>query len=149
MTTTPARAATTAGHYVAHIDGPDGTVPIDVERIERTIADAKRPVVEGTPVEPEENVQTMVELVGHVGLLLGPAEARYRALCPNGAPYQGLTTSDFDALQRRLDYDRPDPRNYPLQAMIWLSDLGRSCQTLLDLATSGQTADQRDDEVAE
>ncbi|MFI1799007.1 DUF6415 family natural product biosynthesis protein [Streptomyces sp. NPDC020379] len=147
MTTTPARAATTAGHYVAHIDGPDSTVPIDVERIRRTIDDAKRPVVEGTPVDPDASAQTMAELAGHVALLLGPAEARYHALHPDGAPYHGLMANDFDALRRRLEYERPSPKDFPLNAMVWLADLGRSCQTLLDLATSGQPADEQRTEV--
>ncbi|MGA5135142.1 DUF6415 family natural product biosynthesis protein [Streptomyces olivoreticuli] len=134
MTTTTAPAATTAGHYVAHVDGPDVAVPLDVEQIRRTIAEALRPVVEGISVDPGATCGTMAVLAGHVALLLPVAEARYRVLRPTGAPYNSLIGADFDALQRRLGYERPSPHDYPLNAAVWMSDLARSCRTLLALA---------------
>ncbi|MFC5724139.1 DUF6415 family natural product biosynthesis protein [Streptomyces gamaensis] len=141
--TTTAPAATTAGHYVARADGPEGQAPLDVEQIRQTIDDALRPVVEGTRVEPDEATGTMTALAGHVALLLPIAEARYRVLRPDGAPYKGVLAADFDSLQRRLGYERPSPQDYPLNAVVWMSDLARHCRTLLDLAVDDaqQTAE--------
>ncbi|MCQ8774822.1 hypothetical protein [Streptomyces telluris] len=66
------------------------------------------------------------------------AEARYRVLRPGGSPYDGMLGPDFDALQRRLGYERPSPHNYPLNASVWMADFARSCQTLLDLVLDAQ-----------
>ncbi|MGW2599523.1 DUF6415 family natural product biosynthesis protein [Streptomyces klenkii] len=138
MTTTPAPAATTAGHHVAHVDGPDGRVPIDVERIRQTIREALRPTVEGTRVDPDRAGDTMTDLAGDVALLLPAAEARYRVLRPDGSPYDGMLAADFDTLQRRLSYERPSPHTYPLNASVWMADFARSCRTLLDIVLDAQ-----------
>ncbi|NJP80163.1 hypothetical protein HCK01_23115 [Streptomyces sp. AA8] len=132
--------ATTAGHYVARVNGPDGQVPIDVERIRQTIREALRPTVEGIRVDPEKASNTMTDLAGQIALLLPAAEARYRVLRPDGSPYDGMLGADFDALQRRLGYERPSPHQYPLNASVWMADLARSCQTLLGLVLDAQQA---------
>ncbi|MBF6050137.1 hypothetical protein GO001_34045 [Streptomyces sp. NRRL B-1677] len=120
------------------MDGPEGRVPIDVERIRQTIREALRPTVEGTRVDPHQTSDTMTDLAGHVRLLLPAAEAKYRVLRPDGSPYDGMLAADFDALQRRLTYERPSPYTYPLNASVWMADLARSCRTLLDLVLDAQ-----------
>ncbi|WKK27837.1 DUF6415 family natural product biosynthesis protein (plasmid) [Streptomyces olivoreticuli] len=134
MTTTPSR--TTAGaHRAVEADETERGAPVDAERIKLTIADALRPVVEGTSMEPEQAAATMQLLVGHVQLLLPIAQARYWALRPRGGLWQGMSAVDFDALERRLDYVRPCPRTHPLNTAVWMGDMARACRQLLALAT--------------
>ncbi|MFF4409759.1 DUF6415 family natural product biosynthesis protein [Streptomyces sp. NPDC001404] len=139
MTTTSAPDASTSGHhYVAHVDGPDSTAPIDMEQIRSTIAEALRPCVEGISIPPATFAEITQRLVGHIELLLPIAEAEHRALRPGGGVCNGVSGADLDALRRRLAYERPDPRAYPLNAVLWLAELARGCRSLLDLINASR-----------
>lgn len=140
MTTTPvSAAAAAAGESLLRMDGPDGPVTINVGEVEEAIAAGLRPVVEGSRVSSAEIAGLAARLVGHVEVLLPVAEIRYRAHRPGGGPYHGLFGADLDALRRRLGYERPDARSYPLNAMVWVAEIARSCRALLALVTAPGT----------
>ncbi|MCD9145915.1 DUF6415 family natural product biosynthesis protein [Streptomyces albireticuli] len=134
-TTSTSAAAKTARSSRIRVDGPDGPVMVDVDAIEQRIDAGMRPVIDAVSIDPAEITRITKGLVGDVEKLLPVAEARFK-------DRGGHITLGLDSLRRRLDYQRPDPRSYPLNAAICAADLARSCRTLLKLLTGPEDPNQ-------
>ncbi|MGW2601227.1 hypothetical protein [Streptomyces klenkii] len=128
MTTYPITTSKTAGDSRLCVEGPNGPVTVNVEAIKQRIAAGLRPVVDGGNIDPVQVTKATADLVGDAEMLLPVAEARYKG-------HAGQVTLGLDSLRRRLAYQRPDPRLYPLNAALCAADLARSCRTLLELVT--------------
>ncbi|WP_367139011.1 MULTISPECIES: hypothetical protein [Streptomyces] len=101
---------------------------MSIDAIEQRIAAGLRPVVDGGAIDPGEIIKVTADLVDAAKELLPVAETRYK-------DHTGQVTIGLDSLRRRLAYQRPDPRLYPLNAALCAADLARSCRTLLELVT--------------
>lgn len=131
MTTIPAPVAAPTGHYVTHAEGPDGKVPLDVTSITRTVSATLRPVP-ADKLDPDVLAGRIRLLTGHIGLLLPSAEARQRQQRPDPAK-PGIVGHGLAYVRRRMDFEPPDPYQYPVCAQQWAEESAHCVQQLLGL----------------
>ncbi|RLU99236.1 hypothetical protein CTZ27_14900 [Streptomyces griseocarneus] len=138
MTITPASAATTADRYAAPVDGSDGTMPIDVERIRQTIVTTLEPLPPGARLRPEGISATIALLTGHIGLLLPLAEAENRSRRP--APRSpGLIGYGLQFIRQQLTISPfLDPQADVDAAYARVQEKARHCRLLLGLVTADE-----------
>ncbi|GGR45993.1 hypothetical protein [Streptomyces netropsis] len=130
--TTAISSAMLKQHAVAPADGPEGTAPLDVVAITRTVSAALRPVPDGATLNPRALADSITLLAGHIGLLLPIAECTHRLNRPAGAG-PGLVGHGLAYVRRRTQYAPPNPADYPSCAYTWVQESARCVQQLLGL----------------